>query len=97
MNITMKKNKLSSPQRRCVVTHEQCDKKDLLRIVRDPQGKVHVDPTGKMNGRGAYIKRDASLIPTLKKTNVLGKHLHVTIPDTFYESLLRYIKDGKQD
>jgi predicted RNA-binding protein YlxR (DUF448 family) len=96
MNITTKKNK-SSPQRRCVITHEQCDKQSLLRIVRDQAGVVHLDPSGKINGRGAYIKRDITLITKLKKSNVLGKHLHVTIPEAFYETLTRYLKDGKQD
>ena len=44
------------PMRRCVATGEQCAKKDLLRIVRTPEGNLAVDPTGKANGHGAYLK-----------------------------------------
>ena len=51
----MKVKKL--PERTCVITHEKCLKKDLLRIVRCPDGIVRVDLTGKMNGRGAYVKK----------------------------------------
>ena len=46
------------PLRTCVVTHEKLPKKDLLRIVRTPDGIVEADLTGKKNGRGAYIKND---------------------------------------
>ena len=45
------------PLRTCVVTKESLPKKELLRIVRTPEGVVQVDETGKMNGRGAYIKK----------------------------------------
>ena len=46
------------PLRRCIVTREQLPKQELLRIVRDKEGKVSVDQTGKLGGRGAYIKMD---------------------------------------
>ena len=52
------------PMRSCVVTHEKCEKKDLIRVVRTNESEVLVDLTGKMNGRGAYIKKD---IDVLKK------------------------------
>lgn len=45
------------PMRRCVATHEQLPKKELLRIVRTPEGNLEVDVTGRANGRGAYLKR----------------------------------------
>ena len=44
------------PMRKCVATQEQCPKKELLRIVKTPQGTVEVDLTGKLNGRGAYLR-----------------------------------------
>ena len=44
------------PMRTCVVTREKCEKKDLLRVVRDNNGNVFVDDTNKANGRGAYFK-----------------------------------------
>ena len=56
----MKKRKI--PLRTCVVTGEKLDKRDLLRIVRDKDLNVNIDLTGKMNGRGAYIKRDLAVL-----------------------------------
>ena len=60
----MKQKKI--PMRSCVVTKERLEKRDLIRIVRSPSNEVFVDLTGKMNGRGAYIKKDANVIETLK-------------------------------
>lgn len=45
------------PLRKCVATGEQLPKKELIRIVKNKEGEVSVDPTGKKNGRGAYLKR----------------------------------------
>lgn len=50
--MTLKKRK---PQRSCIVCREAQDKRDLIRIVRTPEGKIRIDPTGKVNGRGAYL------------------------------------------
>ena len=50
------------PQRTCIVCREANDKRELVRIVRTPEGKVTVDPTGKANGRGAYLCRKAECI-----------------------------------
>lgn len=75
------------PMRRCVVTHEQFPKKELLRIVRTPEGSVEVDLSGKLNGRGAYIKRDIEVMKLAKKNGVLAKSLEVTIPEEFWDKL----------
>ena len=50
------------PLRKCVATGEQLPKKELIRIVRNKEGEVSVDPTGKKNGRGAYLKRSLDAI-----------------------------------
>mgnify|MGYP003309599416 CR=1 FL=1 len=47
--------------RSCVVTLEKCEKKDLIRVVRDNTGRVFVDDTGRANGRGAYLKKDIDI------------------------------------
>ena len=44
------------PLRTCVVTKERCPKKELIRVVRTPEGNVIIDESGKANGRGAYLK-----------------------------------------
>ena len=81
------------PMRSCVVTREKCEKKDLIRIVRTPEGEVKIDLTGKLNGRGAYIKRELSVVDKAKKSKVLDRHLEVSVPDTIYEELKNIISD----
>ena len=63
------------PMRTCVVTREKLEKRDLLRIVRTPEGNVIVDDTLKANGRGAYIKKDLTVIEKAAKSGILEKHL----------------------
>ena len=75
------------PMRTCVVTREKLEKKDLLRVVRTPEGKVIVDDTLKSNGRGAYLKNDISVIEKAKTSKILDKHLEVTVPFSIYEDL----------
>ena len=79
------------PMRTCVVSHEKCEKKDLLRVVRNNEGKVFVDDTLKANGRGAYLKKDRDIIEKARKSKVLDKHLEVSIEDSIYDELLTKI------
>lgn len=77
--------------RTCVATKEVCEKKDLFRIVRTPALEVIVDLKGKVNGRGAYLKKSKEAILTAKKTKALDRKLEVLVPDSIYEELLGYI------
>ena len=79
------------PMRSCVVTREKCEKKDLLRVVRTPEGNVILDETGKVNGRGAYLKKDKEVIEKAMKNNILDKILEVNVPSTVYEEMLNKI------
>ena len=80
------------PLRSCVITKEQLPKKELLRIVRTPYGEVQVDETGKLNGRGAYIKKDIEVLEKAKKTGLLAKRLECTISDEVYEEIRKIIE-----
>ena len=73
--------------RSCVVTGEKLEKKELIRIVRDNTNHVFIDPTGKANGRGAYLKKDIDVIRRAKKNKILDRRLEVEIPDSIYEEL----------
>lgn len=75
------------PIRSCVVTNEKLEKKDLIRVVRTPEGNVIVDDTGKSNGKGAYLKKDLEVINKAQKTKILDRKLEVVVPDTIYEEL----------
>ena len=61
------------PLRSCVITKERLPKKELLRIVRTPEGRVIVDESGKANGRGAYIKKDIEVLNKARKNKILEK------------------------
>ena len=78
------------PLRKCVATGEQLPKKELIRVVRNKEGEVFVDPMGKMNGRGAYLKRSLEAIEIAQKKGVLKRALEVDIPDSIYEELKNY-------
>lgn len=90
----MKEKKI--PLRRCVVTGERCEKQSLIRIVRTPEGSTIIDPTGKANGRGAYLKKDKDVILKAKKTKILEKHLETSIDDSIYTMLLELVQNDKQ-
>lgn len=72
------------PMRTCVITGEKCEKKDLLRIVKNKDGLVTVDLTGKINGRGAYIKKDLTVLEKAQKSKKLETKLECTISDDVY-------------
>ncbi|MFA7515022.1 MAG: YlxR family protein [Bacilli bacterium] len=75
------------PLRTCMVTKEKLPKKELIRIVRDNQGNVKIDLTGKANGRGAYLKRDKDVFNKAKVNKILDKHLEVKVPDWIFAEL----------
>ncbi len=75
------------PMRTCVVTREKCEKKDLVRVVRTPEGEVFVDITGKKNGKGSYLKLSAEVIQKARKNKALDRTLEVEVPESVYEEL----------
>ena len=80
------------PLRTCVVKKEKFPKRELLRIVRTKDGDILVDETGKMNGHGAYIKKDLAVLEKAKKTKALDRYLEVSIPDSVYEEIQTIIE-----
>ena len=79
------------PMRSCVVTGEKCEKKDLIRVVRDNTGRVFIDLTGKANGRGAYLKKDLDVIKKAKMNKILDRRLEVSVEISIYEELEKMI------
>ncbi len=79
------------PLRKCVATLEQLPKKELIRIVKNKEGKVFIDLSGKQNGRGAYLKRSKEAVELAQKKNSLGRALEVDIPEEIYEELMKIV------
>ena len=75
------------PLRTCVVSGEKLPKKELIRVVRDKDGNVSVDLTGKANGRGVYLKKDVEVIEKAKKSKILDRKLEVNVLDNIYDEL----------
>ena len=79
------------PMRRCLATNQSFPKKELLRIVRTPDGEVKVDLSGKLNGKGAYISRSNEALEIARKKKVLARALETEIPEEVYEEISKVI------
>ncbi len=75
------------PERKCCGCGVSGPGKDMIRIVRTPEGDVLIDETGKKNGRGAYVCRNESCITKAAKKNSIGKSLNAQTDVTLYEEL----------
>ena len=87
----MKNRKI--PMRSCVVTREKLPKLELLRIVKTTDGNIVVDESGKINGRGAYIKKDIEVLEKAIKSKVLERQLETTISMDVYEEIRKIIEN----
>ena len=81
----MKQKKI--PMRRCIGCYESKPKKELLRIVRNSEGIIQMDFSGKMNGRGAYLCDDAGCFEKMVKGNKLSREFETEIKMETYEAL----------
>jgi predicted RNA-binding protein YlxR (DUF448 family) len=78
------------PQRMCISCRERSAKRTLVRIVRTPEGTVEIDPTGKRNGRGAYLCDDPACWARALKTGSLAHALKTTIDTETTNALARH-------
>ncbi len=75
------------PLRRCTGCGESFPKKELIRVVRSPEGEIFTDLTGKKNGRGVYVCRKAACFAKVKKQKKLDKGLEAAVPDSVYAEI----------
>jgi uncharacterized protein len=92
------------PQRMCVGCGQVQGKREMVRVVRAPEGRVEVDPTGKRNGRGAYIHRNRTCWEAALKRDGLAHALKVTLSELDCQTLKVYaaslpieIQETRQD
>lgn len=81
------------PLRTCMGCNEKKPKKELIRIVKNKNGEIFIDRTGKADGRGAYICDSAECLEKIIKSKRLEKALEVTIPEEVYNNLRGVIID----
>lgn len=83
------------PQRKCLGCGVSKDKNELIRIVKQSDGNIFIDKTGKANGRGAYICNNVQCLEKVIKSNRLEKNFETKIENKIYESLRGVIIDNK--
>ena len=83
------------PQRQCMGCRERKEKRELIRVVRAPDGGVSLDFRGKAPGRGAYICPDMACLKKAIRSKALERSLEVTIPEEIYARLEQEMEEGK--
>ncbi len=82
------------PMRQCLGCREMKAKKELIRVVRSPEGEISLDFRGKANGRGAYLCQDPACLKKAIKARALERAFSAQIPDEVYEALERQMEAG---
>lgn len=81
-------------KRRCIGCQEAKDKRDLIRVVRTPEGTVEIDRTGRKSGRGAYLCPNPECLAKAMKTKALERSLMTEVRPEVYEALKKELTDG---
>lgn len=89
----MQKRKI--PMRKCVVSNEMKPKKEMIRIVKNKEGKISIDPSGKKPGRGAYVSIEPVVVQLAWDKHLLDRTFETTLDDAFYQELLDYVTHQK--
>ena len=80
-----------NPERQCVGCREKREKRDLIRVLRSPEGEISIDFTGKKSGRGAYICHSSACLKKAKKSGALARQLNCEISVEIYAELEKEI------
>ncbi len=84
---------MNKPMRRCVGCGISKEKSELIRVIRDTEGNIRLDPTGRANGRGAYVCRDEKCLEQAIKKRGLERTLKVTVPEEIADDLKRELRE----
>ena len=93
MEQSIKQRKI--PERQCLGCNEHKPKKELLRVLRTPEGEEMIDFTGKKSGRGAYICRDVKCLKKARKSRRIERSLGVSIPEEVYDKMESELEDDR--
>jgi len=81
------------PLRQCLGCREMKPKRELIRVVKSPEGQVSLDARGKLPGRGAYLCPDPACLKRVKKSKALERALSTAMPEEVYEGLLAQMEE----
>ena len=82
------------PLRQCVGCGEMKGKKEMIRVIKTPEGEICLDATGKKNGRGAYVCKSAECLKKARKNKGLERSFKMQIPKEVYETLEEEMKNS---
>ena len=85
------------PLRQCLGCREMKPKKELIRVVRSPEGEISLDFHGKKPGRGAYLCPDPACLKKARKSRALERAFSLPIPEDVYDGLDREMEGGGTD
>ena len=85
------------PMRQCLGCREMKPKKELIRVVKSPEGEISLDFKGKKPGRGAYVCPQAECLKKARKSRALERAFSAPLPDEVYEALEEQMKAGDGD
>ena len=85
------------PMRQCVGCREMKPKKELIRVVRSPEGAVSLDFKGKLPGRGAYVCADAECLKRAKRSKALERAFSAPLPEDVWQALEAQMKEVPAD
>lgn len=83
------------PMRTCIACRTEKPKRDMLRVVRNAEGEIRLDFSGKLPGRGAYICNSAECIQRLRKYKLLNKNFSCEVPEEIYLRIEEEFRDEK--
>lgn len=84
------------PMRMCIGCREMKPKRELIRIVKTPEGEIKLDLTGKLNGRGAYVCRCVDCLNKIRKANGLSHTFSMKVESEIYDHLQRELESNEQ-
>jgi predicted RNA-binding protein YlxR (DUF448 family) len=85
------------PMRQCVGCREMKPKKELIRVVKSPEGQISLDFRGKAPGRGAYVCPDTACLKRAIKSKALERGFETQIPQEIYDGLLQAMEEGDRE
>lgn len=81
------------PMRQCIGCQEMKSKKEMIRVIRTPEGEICIDATGRKNGRGAYICHNMDCLKKAEKNHGIERSLKMQIPEDVYSRLEEEMND----
>jgi predicted RNA-binding protein YlxR (DUF448 family) len=85
------------PMRQCLGCREHKPKRELIRVVRSPEGEISLDFRGKKSGRGAYVCPESACLAKIRKSKALERAFAVAVPDEVYAALEAQMREGDRD